>query len=189
MIIRALVILLCLQSVLLFAQPGPGRHSVPPKSKDCTPAEEKWWNDIRKKGDEILDLRDKVTEARRRGGNSGKVSSQLEAHRKELIGLIKTGQDNNYNVPVDDTRITLLYTPRPDYTEEARQQRESGTVLFEAQFLPDGTTANARVLRGLKYGLNDKALEVANHIVFIPSVANGHFRAGKEKMVATFTLL
>ena len=189
MVIRILAILLCVQSVVLFAQSGTKHSSVPQKSKSCTPAEEKWWSDIRTKGEDISSLSNQLYETDNLGRKAKKIIRQLKDRRSELIALIKTGQDNKYKPPVDDTQITVLYYPRPDYTEDARQLMVAGTVLVAAQFNDDGQVSNARVLRGLGHGLDEKALEVIYRIAFVPSVAGGHFKTTSQKLVVTFTLL
>ena len=188
MLIRALALLICLQSVILFAQPGPGHISLPQKSKDCTPAEEKWWNDIRHNGDEISSLREQLNEVSRQRGNTKKVTNQLEARRNDLIALIKTGHDKKYNAPVDDTRIMILYSPRPQYSEEARQQKVQGTVQVEAEFQADGQIGKARVLRGIGHGLDEKALDAVRTVTFVPQIAGGHFMASTHKIVVSFSL-
>src|SRR5260221_10002672 len=112
MIIRALVILLLLQSVVLSAQPGSKHIPLPQKSKDCTPAEEKWWNDIREKANEISKLSERFNEAdmayrNRRGDFSklNKLADEMKKDRDDLLALIKIGQDGNYRAPVADEKL------------------------------------------------------------------------------------
>jgi len=46
----------------------------------------------------------------------------------------------------------------PSYTEEARQARVKGSIILDAVVKTDGTLEEARILRGLPFGLNGQAL-------------------------------
>jgi TonB family protein len=63
----------------------------------------------------------------------------------------------------------LLNKPRPDWTEEARRNRIQGEVLLSATFGSDGQVRDVRVIRGLGYGLDEKAIEAAKLIRFVPA--------------------
>src|SRR5437763_6777945 len=77
-IFRVCVILLLLQSTLLSTQRGSKVNPLPEKSKDCTPAEEKWWNDIRDKGFAISQLDEKFNEANINYRNNGTDLKKLQ---------------------------------------------------------------------------------------------------------------
>lgn len=63
----------------------------------------------------------------------------------------------------------ILNKPRPDWTEEARRNRIQGRVVLSATFGADGIVRDIRVVRGLGYGLDEKAIEAAKKIQFIPA--------------------
>ncbi|HXF06748.1 MAG TPA: energy transducer TonB [Blastocatellia bacterium] len=63
----------------------------------------------------------------------------------------------------------ITFKPRPEWTEEARRNRIQGTVELSATFGADGVVRNIRVLKGLGYGLDEKAIEAAKMIKFIPA--------------------
>jgi TonB family protein len=67
----------------------------------------------------------------------------------------------------------ILYTEKPRYTEEARQNKLQGTVVLSVVFAVDGRITGIRVLRGLSDGLTEKAIEAAQRIRFNPAVKNG----------------
>lgn len=67
------------------------------------------------------------------------------------------------------SRPQILNSPRPDWTEEARRNRIQGQVLLSATFGADGRVRDIRVIRGLGYGLDEKAIEAAKLIKFIPA--------------------
>jgi TonB family protein len=70
-------------------------------------------------------------------------------------------------------RPTILYTEKPRYTEEARQNRITGTVILSIIYGVDGRITGIRVVRGLPDGLTEKAIEAAQKIRFNPAVKNG----------------
>lgn len=53
------------------------------------------------------------------------------------------------------------YMPNPAYTDEAREGKLSGTILFDAVVTPEGTLEGLRIIRGFPYGLNETTLETA----------------------------
>lgn len=67
------------------------------------------------------------------------------------------------------SRPIITFKPRPEWTEEARRNRIQGIVVLSATFAADGTIRHVRVLRGLGYGLDEKAIEAALRIKFIPA--------------------
>ncbi|HZS46026.1 MAG TPA: TonB family protein [Blastocatellia bacterium] len=87
------------------------------------------------------------------------------------------------------SKLQLLSNPRPDYTEEARKNKITGTVLVEATFRADGKIAGARVVRGLGYGLDEKAIEAVMKISFRPAERNGKPVSIKQNIKVSFTLL
>ena len=74
-----------------------------------------------------------------------------------------------------DRRPFIAMRPEPEYTEEARSNQLEGVVLLRAVFASDGTITDVRVASGLPFGLEDKAIEAAKKIKFIPAVKNGKF--------------
>jgi TonB family protein len=67
------------------------------------------------------------------------------------------------------SRPVITFKPRPEWTEEARRNRIQGVVILSATFGADGRVKHVRVLRGLGYGLDEKAIEAALKIRFIPA--------------------
>jgi protein TonB len=66
-------------------------------------------------------------------------------------GLFHVG--NGVSAPVP------IYSPDPDYSEEARKAKYQGTVVLTVIVGPDGRVHNARVARSLGMGLDEKAIE------------------------------
>ncbi|MCS7157059.1 MAG: energy transducer TonB [Blastocatellia bacterium] len=67
------------------------------------------------------------------------------------------------------SRPIITFKPRPEWTEEARRNRIQGVVILSATFGADGRIKQVRVIRGLGYGLDEKAIEAATKIQFVPA--------------------
>ena len=91
-----------------------------------------------------------------------------------------TGADVNRNKVV--SKIKILNSPRPNYTEQARQNKTQGNVSVRALFGADGRIKQARVVKGLPDGLNEKAIEAVYRISFQPA-RNGAGSAVDQWMV------
>jgi TonB family protein len=81
-----------------------------------------------------------------------------------------------------DRRPFIAFKPEPSYTEAARQNALTGSVLLKAIFTADGAVTNIKVASGLPYGLEEKAIEAAKKIKFIPAMKDG-------KLVSTWMQL
>lgn len=86
-------------------------------------------------------------------------------------------------------KMLILTTPRPDYTEEARTQKVQGVVIIEATFRSDGQIANVHVIRGLGYGLDEKAIQAVMQIKFRPAERQGRPVDVKQRISVSFQLL
>src|SRR5439155_11170946 len=69
----------------------------------------------------------------------------------------------------------VISKPEPTYTEEARQQQITGTVVMRCVFNSSGSVANLHLVSGLEHGLNEQASSTAKKIKFIPAIKEGHF--------------
>jgi len=66
-----------------------------------------------------------------------------------------------------------IYSPDPEYSEEARQAKYQGTVILWVVVGPDGRVQQARVQRHIGLGLDEKALEAVRQWKFDPALKNG----------------
>lgn len=67
----------------------------------------------------------------------------------------------------------ILAKPDPSYTEEARRHNTRGTVLLHVMFAETGQITQIRVVRGLPYGLSERAIAAARLIKFEPAELDG----------------
>ena len=71
------------------------------------------------------------------------------------------------------TAPRLIKPVDPEYSEAAREARVEGTVALSGEVSVDGRFVNATVLRGLGYGLDEKAIEAVEQWSFEPGLENG----------------
>ena len=113
-------------------------------------------------------------------------SEEMRLGRGEFLNIIKSGKDNNYQVPIEDRKMSLLTSPIVNFTEESRKHRLSGVVVVEAEFLADGRIVNAHALNRLGDGLDEDAITSVYRIVFIPMIEDGHFKDSTNKVKVTY---
>ena len=67
----------------------------------------------------------------------------------------------------------VIYKIDPEYSEEARKAKYSGTVLLQLIVDVDGKAKNIRVMKGVGLGLDEKAVEAVQKWKFAPGKKNG----------------
>ncbi|MFN2530546.1 MAG: energy transducer TonB [Pyrinomonadaceae bacterium] len=72
------------------------------------------------------------------------------------------------------SKARLLSKPEPQYTEDARKNQITGTVVLKCVFSSSGQVTNIRTVSGLPYGLTDRAIAAARQIKFVPATKDGH---------------
>lgn len=72
-------------------------------------------------------------------------------------------------------KTTVITKPEPAYTEAARQNVVTGTVVLRCVFSSSGAVTGIRATSGLPYGLTERAILAARQIKFIPAIKDGHF--------------
>jgi TonB family protein len=71
------------------------------------------------------------------------------------------------------SKARILSRPEPQYTEEARKNQVSGTVVLRAVFSSSGQVTNIRTVSGLPHGLTERAMAAARQIRFAPATKDG----------------
>jgi len=67
-----------------------------------------------------------------------------------------------------------IYSPEPDYSDEARLTKHQGVVTIFAIVGPDGRPRDIQVARSLGMGLDEKAVEAVRKWKFEPGTKDGH---------------
>ena len=66
-----------------------------------------------------------------------------------------------------------IYSPDPEYSEEARKAKYQGTCVLWLIVGPDGRPRDIRVARTLGLGLDEKAIEAVKNWRFEPAMKDG----------------
>jgi TonB family protein len=83
----------------------------------------------------------------------------------------------------------VVYSPEPEYSEEARKVRFQGTVVLSVEIGADGRTSNIRVMRAVGLGLDEKAVEAVSRWRFRPAIAGDRPVAVTALVEVSFHLL
>jgi TonB family protein len=67
----------------------------------------------------------------------------------------------------------VIFKPRPDYTEEARQLHLEGTVTVKIHVASSGAVSVIGVQAGLGHGLDQSAVRAVQNMRFQPAMQNG----------------
>jgi periplasmic protein TonB len=81
-----------------------------------------------------------------------------------------------------------LFTPDPEYSEEARKAKYQGVVVLWVVVGPDGRVHDMRVQRSLGLGLDEKALEAVRRWKFDPARKDGQPVAVQINVEVNFRL-
>ena len=73
------------------------------------------------------------------------------------------------------SKARLVMKPEPRYTERARQEQTTGTVVLKVVFSSAGAVENIQTVRELPHGLTEQAIDAARKIKFIPAAKEGKF--------------
>ncbi|MBA2524961.1 MAG: TonB family protein [Pyrinomonadaceae bacterium] len=79
-----------------------------------------------------------------------------------------------YNGKELDQKPRILAKPEPKFTLAERQRHQHGVILLGAVLCGSGKVTDIEVTEGLPDGLNEKAIEAARKIQFIPAEKDGH---------------
>jgi len=72
-----------------------------------------------------------------------------------------------------EQKVRILFKPEPHYSEEARRNQITGTVVLKVVFSSDGEVAQIRAVNSLPFGLTERAIAAARQIKFVPAMRGG----------------
>jgi periplasmic protein TonB len=94
-----------------------------------------------------------------------------------------------YQIGGDVTAPVLVTKIEPEYSEEARKAKYSGTVLLSIVVDASGFPRDIHVIRSLGLGLDEKAIEAVARWRFRPGMKAGHPVATQAEVEVNFRLL
>jgi periplasmic protein TonB len=78
-----------------------------------------------------------------------------------------------YIVADHPSALVLVYRVEPDYSDEARKAGLQGTVALRLAVDTNGLPANIQIVRGVRLGLDGKAVEAVKQWKFRTAYRNG----------------
>jgi TonB family protein len=106
----------------------------------------------------------------------------LSSTNSSSIPLIRMAGVDGVSAPV------CVYCPNPSYTDPAREAKFNGSVILQLTVSEQGRTIDARVVKGLPYGLNESAIKSVRDWQFKPATRDGQPVTCMVMMEATFRL-
>ena len=137
-----------------------------------------------READEVLDLALKLSHTPEQTAEVATVqhslrqfeAAQAKARRQNLAGLQVTAPTKSgaaSAATAGNSEVRAIYTPQPDYTDEARRARREGTCVVDFIVGLDGKPRNIVVTKKLGMGLDEKAIEAVSKWKFEPARTNG----------------
>lgn len=108
-----------------------------------------------------------------RGGNTG-GNDRREGGGGPGGGGGGTDYNRIFSGKEVNSKARVLSKPEPTYTESARKNQITGTVVLRAVFSSGGTVTNIHAVSGLPDGLTERAISAAKQIRFVPATKDGH---------------
>jgi len=84
-------------------------------------------------------------------------------------------------------RVLIMIKPEPQYTDDARRRKLSGSVILKAVLAASGRVNNIQVVSGIP-DLAQSAIEAAHKIYFIPAVKDGRFISTTVQLEYSFNI-
>jgi len=85
-------------------------------------------------------------------------------------------------------RARVLSKPEPQYTEDARKNQVTGTVVLRVVFASSGEVVQIRAVRSLPFGLTERAIAAARQIKFEPAMLDGRAVSVSMQLEYNFNL-
>jgi len=85
-------------------------------------------------------------------------------------------------------RARVLSKPEPQYTEDARKNQITGTVVLRVVFASSGEVVQIRAVHTLPFGLTERAIAAARQIRFEPAMRDGRAVSVSMQLEYNFNL-
>jgi TonB family protein len=130
-------------------------------------------------------------------GTAASDSSNAPGHNASEQHAVPSPAAPDSHAPEEQTKParpvllapTPVFKPEPDYDEQARRMRISGTVLLEVVVDIDGKAKQIRLLRSLGFGLDEKAIRCVVSWRFQPGTKDGVPVPVRAKVQVNFRLI
>jgi len=97
-------------------------------------------------------------------------------------------QDEIFSPKEVTRKAVIAWKPIPGYTEKARLDGLIGSVILEVVFAANGYVTNIKVIKELKDGMTERAIEYTRNIRFFPAEKAGKPVSQSMRLEYTFNL-
>ncbi len=101
------------------------------------------------------------------GNNGGIVGGVIPRRQTESVTTVQP--PDIVNTKESTRKAIVVWKPEPAYTESARMNQRTGTVVLKGTFTSSGQVIITAVIKGLNDGLTERAIEAAKNIKFFPA--------------------
>lgn len=131
-------------------------QEIPAATEPCAPLECEWWSRLQQAGNKLLRKGDqKATNA--------------------FVSIFVEGIEKSYKIPVKDRpALTLVFGPRVQ-TDNLASKEKNGTVKLSIELRSDASVGEVRVLNGLGSKIDQRCIQSAQRIIFLPAVRDRNF--------------
>ena len=191
-------------SILVQAQP----RQIPLTSLPSSDEVRQWWEQVRAAGAEAAKAADQKKEMLKKKqvgrvyvphvpddedellskNDREKINAEIARTTGNYLGLLREGKEKGYRVPLPDNRLIVLHRDHARYTYAARKAKAQGEIVLSIEFRADGTIKVLNIVRGLGFGLDEKAVAAAQKIIFLPEIKDGTFVNMSSTLEYTFNL-
>jgi len=119
---------------------------------------------------------------------AGAVMKMLELQDRTQHSQVES-KANVLRIGGGVTAPSVLGKIDPEYTEEARVAKYSGTVVLYVEINPQGVAQNMRIVKALGLGLDEKAIEAISKWRFKPGTKDGEPVTVAAQIEVNFKLL
>lgn len=121
-------------------------------------------------------------------GGTGCGSLDVITQRRRCTREGDKGSSGPLRLSEVDQRARLLFKPEPQYTEDARRNQVTGTVMLRVVFSSEGEVDQIHAVRTLPFGLTEKAIAAARQIKFVPAMKGGQAVSVQMQLEYNFNL-
>jgi len=106
----------------------------------------------------------------RNNSNGNQGGNTMGTKRGETMGSIDDeGELGGTRYAAGAYPVKCLYCPDPEYTDEARHTKTQGSVTLLVLVTADGRAGHIRIVKGLGFGLDERAVEKVKTWRFEPA--------------------
>lgn len=86
---------------------------------------------------------------------------------------LQPSDEKIYTAKEVDVKARMTDKPAASYTDEAKLNQVTGTVILKVLLARDGHVSNIKTISGLPFGLTERAIAAARQLRFIPAMKGG----------------